>query len=122
MPISFFMRGVFNSYAQAYNLWYTKSGTLFEGRFKHIEVGKDSYILQLCRYIHLNPVLAGLAKRPEDWEFSDYREWIGRANRTSIDKEFISRYFSTPNEYEVFVIEYLAEKKKDDALLKYLFD
>jgi putative transposase len=120
--LSSFIRVVFNSYVQAYNVWYKRSGTLFEGRFKHIEVDKDSYILQLCRYIHLNPVLAGIVERPEDWDFSDYREWIGQAKSNSIDKEFISRYFPTPKDYEKFVMEYLEEKRKDNAFSKYLFD
>ncbi len=121
-PISDFMQMVFNSYVQAFNKWNQRSGTLFEGRFKHVAVEKDSYVLQLCRYIHLNSVLAHLVKRPEDWKFSDYRGWIGRENIGQVDKEFISRYFATPIEYENFVLEYLEEKKKDEKILKYMFD
>jgi putative transposase len=50
---------------------------LFEGRFQTKWVDRDEYLLHLTRYIHLNPVKAGLVERPEDWAFSSYQDYVG---------------------------------------------
>jgi putative transposase len=65
--LSRFMQVVFNAYVQALNLQQRRSGALFEGRFRHARVNTWEYLVILCRYIHLNPVRAGLMTRPEDW-------------------------------------------------------
>jgi putative transposase len=63
------------SYTKAMNRRYQRCGSLFQGRFQAIHVNEDRYLLHLSRYIHLNPVKAGLVLHPEDWEFSSYREY-----------------------------------------------
>ncbi len=65
------------SYTKAMNKRYRRCGSIFQGRFQAILVDSDTYVLQLSRYIHLNPVKAGLVQRPEDWEFSSYLEYVG---------------------------------------------
>ena len=60
--ISDLMQKTFNSYSKAFNKMYNRSGTLFEGPFKSIHVDKDNYLIHLCRYIHRNPLEAGLGK------------------------------------------------------------
>jgi len=50
---------------------------VFQGRYKAVLVDKDSYLLELCRYIVLNPVRAGRGKKPEDWTWSSYRATAG---------------------------------------------
>ena len=99
------MRNIFNSYGQAINKQLKRSGSLFEGRFKAAMVDKDNYILHLCRYIHLNPVKAGLVQKPEDWLFSNYLEWIEKRNGTLADSHFIESYFSDRTEYQQFVMD-----------------
>ena len=74
-PISRFINYVFSAYTQAFNRREGRSGTLFQGRFKHIIVDRQEYFLHLMRYIHINAVKAGLAEKPEEWDFSDYRLW-----------------------------------------------
>ncbi len=64
------------SYAKAINKRYKKVGSLFQGRFQAIYVDKDEYLLNLTRYIHLNPVEANLVEKAEDWEFSSYQEYV----------------------------------------------
>ncbi len=54
-------------------------GHLFQGRYKSIIVDKDNYLLALSRYIHLNPVRASMVPRPEDYPWSSYCYYIGRA-------------------------------------------
>ena len=74
--ISQFMQAGFNIYSKAFNRKYGLSGTLFEGAFKATFVDRYEYLLQLCRYIHRNPVEADMVKKPEQWHYSDYLEFI----------------------------------------------
>lgn len=120
--ISDFMRVVFNAYVQAVNKQIGHMGTLFQGRFKHIHIDKDNYILHLCRYIHLNPVKAGVVNAPEEWHFSNYSEWIGKRNGKLVDRDFVSSYFKNPEDYQRFVMEYKIEKEMAERLSKYYLD
>ncbi len=73
------MRQLNGIYTQKYNWKYTKTGHVFQGRYKAILVGKESYLLELCRYVVLNPVRANIVKSPQDWKWSSYRSTTGRA-------------------------------------------
>ncbi|MHA1153565.1 MAG: transposase [Alphaproteobacteria bacterium] len=61
------------AYAQGFNRRHGRNGHLFQGRFHAIIVEKDSHLLELCRYVVLNPVRAGMAAVPEVWPWSNYR-------------------------------------------------
>ena len=65
-------------YTQRFNKKYHRVGHLFQGRFKAILVDKASYLLELCRYIVLNPVRAGLTHEPNEWRWSSYRDTVGK--------------------------------------------
>ena len=75
--ISKFMKQLANCYAMYFNRKYGYKGHLFEGRYKACLVESDSYFLQTSRYIHLNPVKAGIVAYPEDYRWSSYRTMIG---------------------------------------------
>jgi REP element-mobilizing transposase RayT len=99
------IKEIFISYVQAVNKRYKRSGPLFEGRFRSKWIDDIDYLLHLCRYIHLNPVRAGLVKSPEDWIFSNYRDFVGLRNNGLIDRKFIKKYFTTANDYCNFIAE-----------------
>ena len=101
--LSRFIQRLFSSYTQAFNKQQGRSGTLFEGRAKTIRVDNDAYILHLCRYIHINPVKAGLVACPGEWPYSNYLEWVGQRGGTLVDRAFVEGYFPTPDAYETFV-------------------
>ena len=65
------------AYTKAMNRRYRRVGSLFQGQFQAIEVTRDRYLYHLTRYIHLNPVKAGMVLHPEDWEFSSYLDYAG---------------------------------------------
>ena len=67
-------------YAQRFNARHERCGHLFEGRFKAVIVEKESHLLELQRYIVLNPVRAGFVERPEEWKWSNYRATCGQAS------------------------------------------
>ncbi|HOT05532.1 MAG TPA: transposase, partial [Atribacter sp.] len=68
-------------YAQKLNWAYKTVGHVFQGRFKAILVEKESYLLELCRYIVLNPVRAGMVQYPWDWQWSSYQATAGQAEK-----------------------------------------
>jgi len=65
-------------YTQWFNRKHGRYGHLFQGRFKSIVVEKESYLLELARYIVLNPVRAGLARSAREWRWSSYRATAGQ--------------------------------------------
>jgi REP element-mobilizing transposase RayT len=67
------MRQLNGVYTQISNRRHRRVGHLFQGRFKAILVDGDAYLLELARYVVLNPVRAGMVKRPEHWAWSSYR-------------------------------------------------
>jgi len=68
-------------YAQGCNRRWGRVGHLFQGRYNAILVEKETYLLELVRYISLNPVRAGMFERPERWRWSSYRAYLGLAPR-----------------------------------------
>lgn len=71
------MRQLNGVYTQAYNRRHGCVGHLFQGRYKAILVDADSYLLELSRYIVLNPVRAKMVNQPEEWLWSSYLMMIG---------------------------------------------
>jgi len=71
------MRHLNGVYTQASNRRHLRDGHLFQGRFKGIIVDQDSYLLELTRYVVLNPVRAKLVKAPGDWPWSSYGAMVG---------------------------------------------
>jgi len=73
------MQWVLQSYAAHVNRKYNRTGHLFQGRYKSVLVEAESRLHELTRYIHLNPVRAGLTAHPADYRWSSYRSYIGLA-------------------------------------------
>jgi REP element-mobilizing transposase RayT len=107
---------VFNSYTKAYNRRYGHSGTLFEDNYKVKHVKDKAHLLNLCRYIHANPVLHGIVAQVEAWPYSNYLEWVGERDGTLVDREFITTYFATPEAYREYVEDYVANHPVVESL------
>jgi len=76
--LSLGMRQLNGVYTQARNKRRNKTGHLFQGRYKAILIQKDSHLLEVCRYVVLNPVRAKMIEKPEDWKWSSYRATAGK--------------------------------------------
>jgi putative transposase len=72
------MRQLNGVYTQAYNRRHARSGHIFQGRYKAILVERESHLLEVCRYVVLNPVRAKVVKEPGRWKWSSYRGTAGR--------------------------------------------
>jgi len=75
--LSLGMRQLNGIYTQKYNYLHGKTGHVFQGRYKAILVEKESYLLELCRYVVLNPVRAKIFSKPEEWKWSSYHYTAG---------------------------------------------
>jgi putative transposase len=75
--LSLGMRHLNGVYTQLHNRRHGRVGHVFQGRFKAILVEKDSYLLELARYVVLNPVRAGMVAGVADWPWSSYAAMIG---------------------------------------------
>lgn len=78
VPLSKIMQNVSFRYTRWINWRKNRTGHLFQGRHKAFLVDADEYLLQLVRYIHLNPVRVGLAKLPGDYRWSSHGAYIGK--------------------------------------------
>ena len=114
--ISKFVQRTFNSYTKAFNKVFHRTGTLFEGSFKSIHIERDNHIIHLCRYIHRNPLEAGLVTNLDDWPYSNYLEWVGRRSGTLYDAKYVQTHFSNSEEYESFVLDYFPTKSVNQTI------
>jgi len=90
------MRQLNGIYTQKYNKKYKKTGHIFQGRYKAIIIDKDSYLLELCRYVVLNPVRANMVEKPEDWIWSSHKATCGIITRPAfLTTDWILGQFST---------------------------
>lgn len=91
------------SYAKYYNNRYNRKGHIFRSPLQHIYVSTKTYLIQLCKYIHLNPVYANLVDKPEDWQYSNYLEWINKRKSQFFKENIHKIYFPDPQDYINYV-------------------
>jgi len=93
--LSRFMRHLNGIYTQMFNINNKCEGQLFKGRFKSILVDGDSYLLQLLRYIHRNPIRANLVKQIDNFEWSSHLGYISKSKKWDwLYKDFMLSIFS----------------------------
>jgi len=115
VPLSRIMQNIGFRYTRWINWRRKSSGHLFQGRFKAVLVDADSYLLQLTRYIHLNPVRAGMVQAPEEYPWSGHRAYLGQETIAWLTTEWVlSQYGQSVDrarhEYRKFV-----EQGKDEG-------
>jgi hypothetical protein len=92
------MHRLLTGYAQYYNRRYRRVGHLLQGRYKAILCQSDRYLSELVRYIHLNPVRAGIVNRPEHYEYSSHRGYLGLKPTGMVDVDPVLRHFGAKKE------------------------
>lgn len=105
--ITTFLRRTSNSYARAYNTRYDRVGTLYQGRFSAVLVENDEQLLHLSRYIHLNPFIANLCDKPEEYQWSSYRlNYLQNISDRLCHPKFVISLMGSSTEYKQFIDEY----------------
>jgi REP element-mobilizing transposase RayT len=93
--ISTIMRSLTTRYAVQFNQKYRKVGHVFQGRFHGILCDQRRYLLELIRYIHLNPVRAKLVEQPQDWKWSSLTAYLGLARNEWLYQQEVLGLFGT---------------------------
>jgi len=116
--VSKYISNVENSYSRYFNLRNKRKGPLWQSRFRLVRVTTNEQLLHVSRYIHLNPTTARLVYKPEDWQYSSYREYI---NNSKILKDIITEItIKDPKKYKKFCenqIDYQIKLKEIKRLL-----
>ena len=121
-PLSKFMRRLLTGYVIGYNRRHKRRGHLFQNRFKSIICQEETYLKELVRYIHLNPVRAGIVKTLDElkiYKYSGHSALMGNVTREWQDTEYVLVYFDknrkkAKKEYESFVRAGLSDGKKNE--------
>lgn len=98
--ISIFMSQLLNSYTKYFNIKYNRVGALFQGAFKSVRVETDEQLIHLSRYIHLNPIVSGVAGNLDNFHWSSYPEYMGNPILCSTTE--ILSFFPTKEAYSEF--------------------
>jgi len=121
-PLSKFMRRLLTGYVVSFNRRHKRHGQLFQNRFKSIICQEDAYLQELVRYIHLNPIRAGIVRtlaELKNYKYSGHSSLIGNSKRTWQDTDYVLSYFGNLNDqarnkYESFVMEGLSQGRREE--------
>ena len=119
LPLSKIMQNLQFRYTRYYNRRYRKMGHLFQGRYKAILCDRDSYLLELVRYIHLNPVRAGLVRQIDRYRWSTHPIYLRGDERrlvsvNSVLEQFGGTRAAAIRRYRKFIHDGLGEGHRED--------
>jgi putative transposase len=115
VPLSKLIHNLSFRYASYINKKRSRKGHLFQGRYKAILVDAENYLHELVRYIHLNPVRAGVATNPQDYKWSGHQCYLGITRKSWLTVKYVLSQYSRQEStalrlYESFVLEGLNEE------------
>jgi putative transposase len=121
VPLAKFMQGVQQTYTLYFNRKQNLVGHLFQAHHKAILCDRDSYLFELVRYLHLNPVRAKLVDDPAQYRWSSHRTYLGNGSlkESWIDTEWILSQFSgnrteAVRSYKEFVLDGIGHGHRED--------
>ena len=95
IPLSRIMHNLGFRYTRYINWRKNRTGHLFQGRYKALLINADSYLLELVRYIHCNPVRAGLSRSPHQYPWSSHRAYLGEEAISWLSTDWILSQFAS---------------------------
>ena len=116
------MRHLNGVYTQGFNRRHGRVGHVLQGRFKAIIVDRDSYLLELCRYVVLNPVRAKMTRKADTYQWSSYQATVGLAKTPpflTVDwllSQFGKQRTATQRKYRAFVIDGIGQRSPWEQL------
>jgi len=94
VPLSKILQGVNQRFTMYFNWRHGTVGHLFQGRYKAILCDRDAYLLSLVKYLHCNPVRAGMVRQPEEYRWSSHRTYLGLNKDGLVDTGIVLGMFS----------------------------
>ena len=119
VSLSRIMQNLSLRYTKWINHTQSRTGHVFQGRFKALLLDADIYLLELVRYIHLNPVRAGMTASPNDYQWSGHHAYLGKEVLPWLTTDWVLSMFSSDIQnarsgYASFVSEGIGETRRDD--------
>jgi len=119
IPLSRAMHNLSFRYTRWINWREKRAGHLFQGRYKAVLVDGDNYLLELVRYIHLNPVRAGMVESPEEYPWSGHRAYLGKEVLPWLTSDWVLEQFGktvakSRAGYVQFVLDGLEEEHRPE--------
>ena len=108
-----FMQKIGSSYSHYYNRKYNEVGTLFQGRFKNVLIENSQHLVHLSKYVHLNPLAAGLVETTglERYPWSSYPDYIQKSTRSIVSKRLILKQFNNNvADYRDYISQTISEE------------
>ena len=114
------MKRIVTSYAHWYNSKHDRSGHVFQGRYKSECVEDDAYLMTVIRYIHNNPVKAGIVQKPDQYQWSSYKTYCtGKKDLYGlIEPSIVLKLFSEDKEAAIKQFRQFSLEKSDDTCLE----
>jgi len=119
IPLSKIMQGINQRYTGYFNKRYDTVGHLFQGRYKSILCDRDTYLISLVKYIHLNPVRAKVVNSQGEYRWSSHNNYIQKLDgKNIVDIDRVLRMFSEDKKkakglYRIFINDGVSAKKED---------
>jgi REP element-mobilizing transposase RayT/succinate dehydrogenase flavin-adding protein (antitoxin of CptAB toxin-antitoxin module) len=115
------MRHLNGVYTQRYNVGHGCDGTLFRGRYKSILVDADTYLLQLIRYIHQNPLKARLVKGLDQYAWSSHKGYLSKTKKWSwLYKHFVLQILTVQKSNQIQAYKQFMAREQDEDLVRVL--
>ena len=119
-PLSRIMQRLGSGYTQYFNRRHKFVGHLFQGRYKAILCDKNNYLLELSRYLHLNPVRAKVVKDPGEYKWSSYGAYVQKKQcppwmeTAEVLQQFSGKGSEARKRYRKYVLEALGDGHKEE--------
>lgn len=120
--ISTIMKGIATSYAMYFNRKYDRVGHVFQDRFRSETVNDDRHLLSVIRYVHNNPINAGIVNNPGQYTWSSYRNYMAPKTESLVDCRFVLGIIS--NDMQQAVTEFInfSLDYEDNDAIQYVDD
>ena len=118
-----FMHKLGTSYTKYFNHKYSRSGSLFQGRYKSIHIDSNDYLLYLSAYLNANNFIHGYSEKPDDWAYSSYLDYVDKRAGKLCKKEIILAQFDHNfSEYEKYITDNALQLREKKEIEKYILE
>lgn len=117
-----FVANLQNSYAKYFNTKSRRQGSLFQEMFKAVRIETDEQFVHVARYIHLNPYSSFVVRNISElknYKWSSLSDYLGKNNFSFLDKDFLSAFYSSPDEFISFILDQ-ADYQRELQQIKHL--
>ncbi len=119
IPLSRIMQNISQRYTKWVNYSQSRTGHVFQGRYKALLIDADSYLLELVRYIHLNPVRAAVTTLPDDYPWSSHRAYANREVIPWLTTGWVLSLLGSDagravQRYEQFIVDGMGEQRRNE--------